>query len=398
MKRTLFLAALAVAGCTEELPGLTGTQSLEVEVVAPANLGTVDQRLSDADRTITVNLTAKDADNAVDASFDRPVRVYAQFLGTLTPSLDEMPLATITMSGGMAAGQTITLPPSVLGPTTLWFDDGSGLGPEYMHGMITGTSPTLWYRDPFIRDLQTPRDEAALDALSTAPLSDKQISVNASRHGAQGRLVVTSTFAQGYTVSDVRCADAAGSPPCTAEAYDHVMVFTFSAPRDQHHAALEVGESIERFTGGLSEFNGLSEIGFPRTYVADAPEVNPARVPAPVRLELSWFGPISDPNGMINFERNEAGAIEIVNGYVCPLDDDYTTYKQWKINPAGTAAGCTGKNVINVITQGSDFSTDPATLVGTVLPRVVGILRPVNIGSFNVWIIFPRGSSDVTLQ
>ena len=38
---------------------------------------------------------------------------------------------------------------------------------------------------------------------------------------------------------------------------------------------------------------------------------------------------------MINFERNEAAPIAILNGKVCPLDDDYTTYKQWKLDPAG---------------------------------------------------------------
>jgi hypothetical protein len=50
-----------------------------------------------------------------------------------------------------------------------------------------------------------------------------------------------------------------------------------------------------------------------------------------------------------------------------------------------------------VITAGVVTSVDPAVLVGQRLPRVVGILRPVSIGSFNVWIIFPRGAGDLTL-
>ena len=37
-------------------------------------------------------------------------------------------------------------------------------------------------------------------------------------------------------------------------------------------------------------------------------------------------------------------------------------------------------------------------IVGRTLPRVVGVLRPVNIGSFNVWIIYPRSTADLTLQ
>jgi len=401
--KTLLLAGVVLAGCTTEHGAITGTQSIKVELVAPASVGTVDQRLPDTQRMLTVNLTALDAVGQLDPSFADSLRVYAQFLGTLTPDLDQMPLVTIPMVNGQAMGQPIMLPASVLGPTTLWIDNGTGLGADYTHGQVTGTSDTLWYRDPFIADLQTPRSETDVDALSVTPLTDKQISVSTSRYGARGRLVVTSVFSQGYTVSDVECADTSGTPPCTAMAYDHVMVFTFSAARDQFGRLLEVGRVISKFNGGLSEFNGLTEVGFPRTFAPEAegetPVVNTARLPAPVRFDPVWFDPLSNPMGRINFERNEAGAIEILGAKVCPTDEDYDTYKQWKIDPTGVGgANCDGSKVISVITQGTDFTTDPETLVGRVLPRMVGIVRPVSIGSFNVWIIFPRGASDVTLQ
>ena len=38
--------------------------------------------------------------------------------------------------------------------------------------------------------------------------------------------------------------------------------------------------------------------------------------------------------------------------------------------------------------------TDPMTLVGKTLTKVVGTLRPVNIGTFNVWIVYPRSAAD----
>ncbi|HSK05152.1 MAG TPA: hypothetical protein VK932_28075, partial [Kofleriaceae bacterium] len=120
------------------------------------------------------------------------------------------------------------------------------------------------------------------------------------------------------------------------------------------------------------------------------------RMPAPVVLQTSWFGGLSDPAGRINFERNESGAIEIRDGVVCPLDEDYATYRQWKLDPAGVGgANCNGDNLINVITAGVVPSFDPAARVGQKLPRVVGILRPVSIGSFNVWIIYPRSMDDL---
>jgi hypothetical protein len=400
--KNLLLGSVLLVGCNTENGAISGTQSIRVEVVAPTTTGTVDLRLPDTERMLTVNLSAIDADGEVDTSFNDPLRVYAQFLGTLTPNLNQMPLVTIPLSNGVAMGRQIMLPASVLGPTTLWFDNGTGLGADYEFGQVTGTSDTLWYRDPYIADLQTPRSETDVDALTITPLTDKQISVSSSRYGARGKLVVTSVFSQGYTVSDVQCADMNGTPPCTAMGYDHVLVFTFSAARDQFGRLLEPGRIISKFNGGLSEFNGLTEIGFPRTFAPETeeqdPNVNPGRLPAPVRFNQTWFEPLSDPMGRINFERNEAGAIEIIGGIVCPTDDDYDTYKQWKIDPTGLGgAACNGTKVLNVITSGTDFTTDPRTLVGRVLPRMVGIVRPVNIGSFNVWIIYPRGAADVTL-
>ncbi|MGE0867218.1 MAG: hypothetical protein AB7P03_01555 [Kofleriaceae bacterium] len=378
-------------GCIKELDPITGTQSLTVDLVSPASGGTQDQRLPDSQRTITINVTARGPDGEVDTSFDRDVQVYAQYLGTLTPPLGSLtPLASFHVTAGVATNQVVTLPPT-FGATTIWVDDGQSADPTY----ATGTSPTLWYRDPFIADLQAPADETALDALSSSPLENKQVKVGRSRYGARGRFVVTSVFAQGYTVSDVECADEAGTPPCTSQAYDHAMVFSFSAPRDTDGRRVEEGQLIAGFGGGVSEFNGLTEIGFPQTFV-EQQDINPARMPAPAVVDgTTWFNALSDPLGKINFERNEAAPIQINNGVVCPIDDDYATYKQWKIAPPG--GSCGGFDVINVITAGTVTSIDPPALVGMTLPKVVGVLRPVNIGTFNVWIIFPRSAADVIL-
>jgi hypothetical protein len=390
-----YLLLLALVGCVETRDPITGTQSLRIELVSPTSPGSLAQRLDDSARTIVVNVTAIDADGELDTSFNNPVRVYVNFLGTLTPYLDMPPLATIAMSAGKSTNQTVTLPP-VFGPATLWFDDGGAENPTF----ASGASPTLWYRDPFISDIQTPTDEMSLDALQKSPLEQKQVSVRSSRNGADGRLVVTSVFAQGYTVADVQCA-AGGAPPCVlapnptiggAVGYDHKMVFSFSAARDERGRRIEEGQVIDGFAGGVSEFNGLTEIGFPQTFVtADNLDVNLARIPAPAVFDAMWF------TNKYMFERNEAGPITVENAVVCDLDKDYTTYKQWKLDPAGVGGNCIGKNVINVISTGVT-PTDPMTLVGKTLPKVTGVLRPVNIGSFNVWIIYPRSSADLVLQ
>jgi hypothetical protein len=395
MPAARFAALLVLAGCVEHRDNpITGTQSLAVDLVDPSDPGAIDRRLPDTVRSVTISLTAKDIANQVDTSFADTVKVYAQFLGTLTPQLGQMPILEIPMTAGLSMNRVVTLPAGVFGPTTLWIDNGSGLGPDYVHGPVGGASQTLWFRDPFIQDTQRPRDETALDALARTPLDDKQVAVRASRWGGVGRLVVTSVFSQGYTVADVQCTDLSGKPPCTAGPYDHAMVFTFSAPRNGDGQVLQEGELIGGFEGGVSEFNGLTEIGFPRTFPPDKAEIDPAREPAPALLDIAWFAPLSDPAGQINFERNEAGPIEIRGAKACPLDADYDRFKQWKIAVDGD---CSGTKKINVITAGT-LSLDPSTLNGMTLPSVVGILRPVLTSRGPIWIIFPRGMSDLTLQ
>jgi len=383
MKRTfpfgLVLAlGTGLGGCVDTLPPLDEITSLRVELLAPTDPGTKDNRLPDTVTSAQIKVTAIDSRGEV-ADLDGPVQVYAQFLGTLTPTLGSAtPLATITLVDGVSGPATVMLPP-VYGPKVLSVEDGRA-GGTYP----TGPSPTLWVRDPFIADIQTPDDEMALDALSASPLELKQVRVSASRHGARGRLVVSGTYAQGYSLTDVQCADDNGTPPCTVGSYDSILIFSFSRPKDEHGENIVAGEFMDGFTGGVQEFNGLTEVGFPQSFNT-VTTADPARIPAPAVVDATWL------TNTIEFERNESGLIQVDGATVCPLDDDYATYKQWKVD---IGRGC--GSAINVITTGvAEF--DPATHEGMPLTRVVGILRPVSIGSFNVWIMYPRSSADLTL-
>ena len=395
MKRTLFLPAaagalLSLAACVDTRDPITGTQSLQVVLKSPA--GTDANRLDpNTAAPALIDVTAIGPDGKPDTTYNNQVQVYVNFLGTLTPYLGGTPLATITLTGGQAMNQSIPLP-RVFGPATLWLDDGTSQSPTY----ASGASDTIWYRDPFISDIQRPVNPMGLDALSSSPLENKQLRVDSSEFGTSvGRLVVTSVFAQGYTLDDVSCG-AGGAPPCTTMPYHHAMVFSFSAARDDHGCLIQQGQLIDGFAGGVSEFNGLTEIGFPQSFDSrtkdscGAQVIDEARIPQPVAFDPTWF------TNKILFEENEAGLISIAGAKVCNLDADYTTYKQWKIDPAGVGGDCTNnKNVLNLITNGV-VPTDPTTLVGKTLTKVVGTLRPVNIGTFNVWIVYPRSAADLT--
>jgi hypothetical protein len=380
LRVSMSLLIAGLAGCVEHLPPLDEVTSLRVELLSPTDPGTTENRLSDTVASAEIRVTAIDAQGQV-ADLDGPVKVYLQFLGTLSPELGSpIPHATVMLTDGVSAPTTIILP-RVFGPTVIWVEDDTAGG-----SYPTGTSPVLWFRDPFIADISTPPDEMALDALSSSPLELKQVTVSASRYGAMGRLVVTGTYAQGYSLSDVMCADDNGTPPCVAGDYDHILVFSFSRPRDEMGRTITQGQFTDGFAGGVQEFNGLTEIGFPQSFVEEPSpvSVDDARIPPPAVVDQSWF------SNTILFERNESGLLEIDGGIVCPLDDDYTTYKQWKLD---LGRGC--GTAINVITTGvSDF--DPGAAEGMAVTKVIGVLRPVNIGTFNVWIIFPRTGADLT--
>jgi hypothetical protein len=387
----IFAVALlcALSACTDTTAPIKGTTSLAVTIVTPTNLGDVDNRLPGGVIDVVVNIQAKDAAGNDDATYTKPVSVYVHYLGTLSPYLDGVPIAKIDVTNGVATNQHITSPTiKPYGPTELWFDDDPSPSPTY----AAGISPTIWYRDPFIADIQTPTSETSIDAFSNSPLVGKNVSVVTSKHGANGRLVVTSVYAQGYTVADVACG-ANGTPPCIADSYDYMDVFSYSAAVDQNKLFLSEGQVIKGFAGGASEFDGLTEISFPQTFSTGlVSQVDKSLEPPTTVIDNTWF-----TTNKINFERNESGAIEIANGVVCPLGPDYVTYKQWQIDPAGVGnpTNCGGSNLINVITAGV-VDLDPGTLVGKKVPKLVGILRPINIGSFNVWIIYPRSMADIT--
>jgi hypothetical protein len=379
MKRFLPILLLASA-CVDQQPGIEGTQSLVVTLADGTVPGTPDEPRDSADRSVTISIEARNEDNEIDTTFTADVDVYVQFLGGLTPSLGSNPLARVAVEGGVAVDATIELPP-VFGATFLWVEDGSGESATY----ATGTSPVLWFRDPFLEDISRPENEMALDALEASPLQGKQVGVTGSRYGADGRLIVTGVYAQGYTVSDAQCG-AGGAAPCVTGEYDHVFVFSFSRPRDERGRNIAVGQVIDGFAGAAEEFNGLTEIGFPQTFVeADDPFVDEALIPEPAVLDSTWL------TNTIEMERHESALIAVEGATLCELDAEYDTYKQWKLD---VGRGC--GQAINVITAGVvDF--DPANYVGMQLPRVVGTMRPVNIGSFNVWIMYPRNSADLTL-
>ncbi len=371
----------STAACQEQLDPLEGTTSLAIEMTAPTDTGDVDNRLSDDDRQVTLSITALDTMDQLDTTLSGSISLYIQYLGSLTPTLESgQVLASQPMTAGATGEFTLDLP-IAYGPTVIWAEHSTGDAPTW----ATGTSPTLWYRDAFLVDVSRPRDETALDALERSPLENKQVNITASQYGANGRMVVLGIYAQGYCLADVECQDADGTPPCVAGDYASVYVYTHNRPETEDNHALRVGHTVNRLTGAVSEFNGLTEIGFPQNFVDDR-TVRLETVPDPVVIQKEWL------TTKIEMERVESGLVAIEDATLCPLDDDWDTYSQWKLD---VGYGC--GTPVNIVTKGQVPDFDPTEHVGEVLPRVVGTLRPINISSFNVWIVYPRDAGDLTL-
>ena len=370
-------AVLLLAGCVEQESHPHETTSLRVMVTSPSDLGNDEDRLGDDVRQVDVTVQALDEQGRVDTRFTAAVDVYVQTLGQLSPTTQRF-----TVLGGTGTGP-ITLP-RVYGPSFLWLEDFQNT-PQRPATFATGTSPVLWFREPLLVDVSTPDFTAGTQAswLRFSPLEGKQVRVGSSQFAGAGRLVVTGVYADGYSVSDVDCS----VDPCRAAPYGHVYVFSFSRPIDVRGRDVTIGQTMKWFEGGVAEFNGFTELNFPVQEILDVTP-DESLLPPPADIDPAW---LVAEDGPLRFEELESGLASVSDVTVCPLDNDWQRFKQWKLD---LGQGCS--RPVNVISAATAAGFDPAAFVGRKLTRVVGALRTVNLGGFNVWILLPRRPSDIT--
>jgi hypothetical protein len=134
--------------------------------------------------------------------------------------------------------------------------------------------------------------------------------------------------------------------------FDHVLIFSFSRPKDEMGRNIEAGQFIDGFAGSVVEFNGLTEISFPQSFVSDT-SIDVARIPEPATVLPSWF------TNEIEFEKHESGLIQVEGARCARWTTTTPSYKQWKLD-AGRGCG----SPVNVITAGV-IEFDPALHVGS---------------------------------
>lgn len=342
--RRLLVGLLLLGGCADHRASPTSgrTDLLRIELLEPVDRGAPDRPVSV--RRAKFNVTARD-DQGQTRAEDLNVSLFVSFGGVKTGALQAcgtegprtVPIATLTLRNGELLGYEAELP-QAFGPTSIWVEDP-------VTGTI-GASDTINFRNPFVTDVQKPPDPAAANASFCTPWSGKFVVVDSPMQPT-GKLVISSVFGNAVAVSD-----------SSATEYGSVYLFTFGRPP----AWAVPGRILDSFSGNISKFIGFTELNFPLMTRTD--EINPAAIPAPVRLVSA------DTTNIPKLLSLVAAPVE-VTGTLCdplppnPNNDPFVqgTIDQWyKFNSFVVGGGTDCQSINN-------FSVQlPAKLVGAFDP------------------------------
>lgn len=133
--------------------------------------------------------------------------------------------------------------------------------------LASGISPSLWFADPNLRDLQ----HADPIVISTSPLVGEQVQVS------RGNLVVTNVVNNGFYVVDLEHNQA-------DVLFTSLFVFTYSKPKE-----LLYGDRLCGFSGAVQEHVGHTQVVFPTFEVYHPEPVTgpPCSTPGPTCVEDS---------------------------------------------------------------------------------------------------------------
>jgi hypothetical protein len=401
------LAAVAalLSACSTQQPSETAGRisSLELKLIdpKPTALGTPAAPIST--QRATFDLFAIDDQGGVFGG-DVDVNVYISFGGVKTGKVSACgagstdPIATIHLTKGAATGNAVDLP-QAFGATSIWLDE------NVSHA--TGASPTMYFRNPLVGDVQTPPDLMATNATFCTPFDGKFIIVDQATQG--GQLVVTSVFGDSFVVTDTG-----------AQIFNSMYLYSFGKPPSY----IVPGKVLKSFSGNVSKFVGFTELNFP-LFDATDDTVPLAPLPPPVVLSISSLAN-RDNVGLLKYD----ASVVTYTGKICdPMlnPSQWTKYNEFVIDGNNTCDSLTNYAVeLPAKTLGT---FDPLMTKGKTL-TVVGMLRNnsgqnsvldangmeiscsaqvvcatgscidgvCKKGVYNFWTIYPRSQADITVQ
>ncbi len=248
----------------------------------------------------TFNVIARDRmGNVVPQDLD--IDVFISFGGVLTGAnsacgADESgtdPIETATLTQGALMNHTVQLP-LAFGSTSIWI--------EQKQSGANGASPTIYFRNAFIAEAQTPPDPTAVNATFCSPFNGKFLTFDHAT--GTGQLVVGAVYNNAFTIVDT------GVP--TGQ-FNSMYLYAFGQPPDY----IVEGRVITTFSGNYSKFVGFTELNFPLFTAADD-TVPLATPPAPFPLA---YADISNSIKMLGAD----AAVVSYTGTICnPLPPNLT--------------------------------------------------------------------------
>jgi hypothetical protein len=413
----------SVMACSSaEPPSLSGLESFQVTITdpAPGNLGTPNAPVTFRD--VVLDLRAIDSQGATFVR-DLDADVFLSFagnkIGEFTPcgdSEDAKALTTVHLARGVAQQVHLQLP-KAYGASTLWIQET----PTPTSGQAAGASPTIYFPNPTIPELQMPLDLTATTATWCTPFNGKHVTVDHATDG--GKLVVTSVFPDAFVIADTGANydDATGNG-----GFNHLYVFPYNKPpieivpgrlltqSDVAHPAL---------SGNVMKFVGFTELDFPLQNAVDT--IDPSLMPPVYAL-----GANDRLDGLKLLKLSSATVS--VTGQLCmiaPNDTEWTKYNQIVVNMNGQ---CDPTQAFTVTLPGKTLGDfDPTKLrqgIGAQRLTATGMLRnnsgqsaqnpttgctvdadcamfatqscvsgTCRKGPYNFWSVMPRGASDIVL-
>lgn len=292
--------------------------------------------------------------------------------------------------------------------TDLDFSEGACLRKQPTYS--AGVAGPIHFVEPNLADVNRS------DSLITSPFQEEFVEVK------RGNMVVTGVRIDGFYVTDtcpIRGYESDGQETCTEEEraqppeFNHLFVFNFSRPED-----LFPGDRLITVSGPMTEFNGLSELGFPLWEVDY--ERSPQPIPDPIPLSdviVDHFPQVVEQgercaNASMNpqrttliecdfaMERLEGARITVRVRSTVGItpgsreDQNLERFGQWPVVvDDGTQRGRT----FQLITRENIPFFDPRTLGAREINQdVTGNLRQVAFDdrSDPIWIVEPRDQAD----
>ena len=343
------LVALLLVGCAQQKASPTAAllTTLDVQLVDPPPDGLGSPMAPVDVKQATFNVIAHDEQGNV-VNQDVDVDVFISFGGVKTGAnsacgADEsgtQPIERVTLKGGMLMNHTVQLP-LAFGSTSIWVD-------EPVSG-ATGASPTIYFRNAFIAEAQTPADLTATNATFCSPFNGKFLVFDHAT--GTGQLVVTAVYSNAFTVTDTGVAPGQ---------FNSIYLFAFGKPPSD----IVEGRVITDFSGNYSKFVGFTELNFPLFNVADN-TVPLAPVPPPVPLTYADIGNIAKMLGA-------SSSVVSYTGTICnPLPPNPT-------NDPNIQKTIDSWNKYNQFVVDNDQTCDDFTNIAVELPsKVLGAFDPL---------------------